>query len=97
MLYGIAVLFAVNGDDLKRTPVRGIIKDSELRGGTCMAFCQVIVDIAHEDVDRVFTYRVPKGMDVCPGMRVHVPSAGRAALRASSWKWRRNASCRRSG
>ena len=38
-----------------------------------MAFCQVIVDIAHEDVDRVFTYRVPKGMDVCPGMRVHVP------------------------
>ncbi|MBQ7825955.1 MAG: DEAD/DEAH box helicase, partial [Clostridia bacterium] len=38
-----------------------------------MAFCQVIVDIAHEDVDRVFTYRVPKGMELCPGMRVHVP------------------------
>ena len=38
-----------------------------------MAFCQVIVDIAHEDVDRVFTYRVPEGMKLCPGMRVHVP------------------------
>jgi len=36
-------------------------------------FCQVIVDIAHEDVDRVFTYRVPRGMQLCPGMRVHVP------------------------
>ena len=38
-----------------------------------MAFCQVIVDIASEDVDRVFTYRVPQGMQLCPGMRVHVP------------------------
>ncbi|MDO5300030.1 MAG: primosomal protein N' [Clostridia bacterium] len=38
-----------------------------------MAFCQVIVDIAHEDVDRVFTYRVPGNMSLCPGMRVHVP------------------------
>ena len=38
-----------------------------------VAYCQVIVDIAHEDVDRVFTYRVPKGMSLCPGMRVHVP------------------------
>ena len=38
-----------------------------------MAFCQVIVDIAHEDVDRVFSYRVPEGMRLCPGMRVHVP------------------------
>ncbi|MBR5561227.1 MAG: primosomal protein N' [Clostridia bacterium] len=38
-----------------------------------MAFCQVIVDIAHEDVDRVFTYRIPKGMELQPGMRVHVP------------------------
>ncbi len=36
-------------------------------------FCQVIVDIASEGVDRVFTYRVPKGMALCPGMRVHVP------------------------
>ena len=38
-----------------------------------MPFCQVIVDIAHEDVDHVFTYRVPGGMTLCPGMRVHVP------------------------
>ena len=38
-----------------------------------MAFCQVIVDIASGDVDRVFTYRVPEGMAICPGMRVHVP------------------------
>ena len=38
-----------------------------------MAFCQVIVDIAHEDVDRVFTYRISKGMELCPGIRVHVP------------------------
>ena len=38
-----------------------------------MPFCQVIVDIAHEDVDRVFTYRVPRGLTLCPGMRVHVP------------------------
>ena len=38
-----------------------------------VAYCQVIVDIAHEDVDRVFTYRVPEGMKLCPGMRVHVP------------------------
>ena len=38
-----------------------------------MPFCQVIVDINHTDVDHVFTYRVPTGLDVCPGMRVHVP------------------------
>ena len=38
-----------------------------------MPFCEVIVDIASEDVDRVFTYRIPEGMSLCPGMRVHVP------------------------
>ena len=38
-----------------------------------MSYCQVIVDITSGDVDRVFTYRVPKGMELCPGMRVHVP------------------------
>ena len=38
-----------------------------------MPFCQVIVDINHTDVDHVFTYRVPRGLCVCPGMRVHVP------------------------
>ena len=36
-------------------------------------FCQVIVDITADEVDRVFTYRVPKDMALCPGMRVHVP------------------------
>ncbi|MBQ7486909.1 MAG: primosomal protein N' [Clostridia bacterium] len=36
-------------------------------------YCQVIVDIAHEDVDRVFTYRIPDGMQLEIGMRVHVP------------------------
>ena len=45
-----------------------------------MAFCQVIVDIAHEDVDRVFTYRVPRGMKLCPGMRVHVPFGPRKRI-----------------
>ena len=45
-----------------------------------MAYCQVIVDIAHEDVDRVFTYRVPEGMQLCPGMRVHVPFGPRKQL-----------------
>ena len=37
------------------------------------SFCQVIVDIAHEDVDHVFTYRIPEGMELMPGMRVYVP------------------------
>ena len=36
-------------------------------------FAQVIVDIAHEAVDRVFTYRVPAGMTLQVGMRVRVP------------------------
>ena len=45
-----------------------------------MAFCQVIVDITHEDVDRVFTYRVPQGMALCPGMRVHVPFGPRRRI-----------------
>ena len=36
-------------------------------------FCQVIVDITADEVDRVFTYRVPENMALCPGMRVHVP------------------------
>lgn len=36
-------------------------------------YAQVIVDIAVEEVDRVFTYRVPQGMTVGPGYRVSVP------------------------
>ncbi|MCR4887453.1 MAG: primosomal protein N' [Clostridiales bacterium] len=36
-------------------------------------FAEIIVDIAAEQVDRVFTYRVPEGMDLSPGTRVTVP------------------------
>ncbi len=42
--------------------------------------CQVIVDITSEEVDRVFTYRVPQGMALCPGMRVHVPFGARKRI-----------------
>lgn len=38
-----------------------------------MAYCEVIVDIAHEKLDRVFTYRVPDALTLVPGMRVQVP------------------------
>ena len=38
-----------------------------------MMYAQVIVDIAHESLDRVFTYRVPEGMTLQAGMRVRVP------------------------
>lgn len=38
-----------------------------------MAYCRVIVDLAAEDVDRLFTYRVPEGMALCPGQRVIAP------------------------
>ena len=36
-------------------------------------YCQVIVDIAHENVAKPFTYAVPAGMDLAPGTRVAVP------------------------
>ena len=36
-------------------------------------FCQVIVDIAHENVAQAFTYAIPDGMLLCPGQRVQVP------------------------
>lgn len=36
-------------------------------------FAKVIIDIAHTDVDRLFTYRIPEGMEVLPGQRVLVP------------------------
>ena len=36
-------------------------------------FCQVIVDIAHENVAKPFTYAVPAGMTLQPGRRVLVP------------------------
>ena len=40
-------------------------------------YCQVIVDIVHENVDRVFIYRVPDSMSLEVGMRVHVPFGNR--------------------
>ena len=36
-------------------------------------YAQVIVDIAHADVDRVFTYAIPQGMALPIGTRVEVP------------------------
>ena len=36
-------------------------------------FCQVIVDIAHENVAQAFTYAIPDGMNLTPGQRVQVP------------------------
>ncbi len=36
-------------------------------------FCQVIVDIVHENVAKPFTYRIPDGMELAAGQRVAVP------------------------
>ena len=36
-------------------------------------FCQVIVDITAEQVDKLFTYAVPQGLSLCEGQRVLVP------------------------
>ena len=36
-------------------------------------YAQVIVDIVHENVDKPYTYRIPEGMDIQVGHRVHVP------------------------
>jgi len=36
-------------------------------------YCQVIVDIVHENVASPFTYRIPEGMILEPGQRVDVP------------------------
>ena len=36
-------------------------------------YAEIIVDIAAEQVDRVFTYSIPEGMHLEPGMRVQVP------------------------
>ncbi len=38
-----------------------------------MRYCRVIVDLAADDVDRLFTYRLPEGMTLSPGQRVLVP------------------------
>ena len=36
-------------------------------------YAQVIIDIAHAKIDHVFSYRVPKDMEIAPGDRVVVP------------------------
>ena len=36
-------------------------------------YCQVIIDIVHENVAAPFTYRIPDGMNLEPGQRVAVP------------------------
>ncbi len=36
-------------------------------------FAEVLVEIAHENVSKLFTYRVPEGMEIQPGTRVLVP------------------------
>ena len=38
-----------------------------------MAYAEVIVDLSAEAVDRRFTYRVPEGMDIRPGMLAVAP------------------------
>ncbi len=38
-----------------------------------MTYAEVIVEVAHERVAHVFTYRVPEGIRLVPGMRVLVP------------------------
>ena len=36
-------------------------------------YCQVIIDIVHENVASPFTYRIPEEMELIPGQRVAVP------------------------
>ena len=45
-------------------------------------YAQIITDIAHQDVDRVFTYRVPEALQdlMQPGMRVVVPFGKQKAV-----------------
>ena len=43
-----------------------------MKGGNRL-FAEVIVDIAHANVDRVFAYEVPSGLELCIGQRVLVP------------------------
>ncbi len=43
-----------------------------------MGYCEVIVDIANAQVDRRFTYGVPQGMALSPGVRVLVPFGPRS-------------------
>lgn len=36
-------------------------------------FARVLIDIAHTEIDRLFTYRIPEGMEAAPGMHVLAP------------------------
>ena len=36
-------------------------------------FAEIIIDIAHASVDRLFTYRVPEELSILPGQHVLVP------------------------
>ena len=36
-------------------------------------YAKVIVDIAHTEVDRLFSYRIPEDMELCAGQRILVP------------------------
>ena len=45
-------------------------------------YAKIITDIAHQDVDRIYTYGVPQELEetIKPGMRVIVPFGGRKAI-----------------
>ena len=45
-----------------------------------MAYCDIIVDVANEDVDRTFTYHIPDTLTLVPGMRVQVPFGARKKI-----------------
>ena len=36
-------------------------------------YARVLIDIAHTEIDRLFTYRIPEGMEAVPGMHVLAP------------------------
>jgi len=40
-------------------------------------YAEVIVDIAHSNIDRIFDYIIPEGLEAKPGAMVRVPFAGR--------------------
>lgn len=37
------------------------------------SYAQVIVDLSADALDRIFTYSIPEGMQLCPGQQVRVP------------------------
>ncbi|MEI3416117.1 MAG: hypothetical protein V8Q43_00850 [Christensenellaceae bacterium] len=44
------------------------------------AYAEVIVDIAHSNIDRIFDYKIDGRLEIPPGSRVRVPF-GRAVYR----------------